>query len=184
MAVSLYDILADWSALGLYDIVLPFLLVYTLVFAVLQKSKLFGDENKGINAVIALIIGLFVVRSETVVLFIVGFLPNVSLFLVVILMFLLMVGLFSGEHSEWVGAAKGLAVIVSLVFIVLAIFAGQVGTFNVPRWILDFIDPQTRSTIIFVAIFAIVIAWVTGGSKEKKQTYLEKVIEGMGKKPK
>jgi hypothetical protein len=181
MVVSLYDLLADWSSLGLYDIVLPFLLVYTLVFAVLQKSKLFGEDNKGINAIIALIVGLFVVRSETVVLFLTGFLPNISLFLVVILMFLLMVGLFSGEHSEWVGAAKGLAVIISLVFIVLAIFAGQVGTFNVPRWILDFIDPQTRSTIIFVAVFAIVIAWVTSTGK-KKESYFDKVIKGMGKK--
>ena len=36
---------------------LPFVLVFTLVFAILQKTKLLGDNAKQANAIIALVIG-------------------------------------------------------------------------------------------------------------------------------
>ena len=42
---------------GFYDVVLPFLLVFTIVFGVLEKTKLFGVTDKkpkqNINAMIA-----------------------------------------------------------------------------------------------------------------------------------
>ena len=33
--------------LGIYDVVLPFLLVFTLVFAFLEKSRVYGTEKVG-----------------------------------------------------------------------------------------------------------------------------------------
>tara|TARA_Y100000310_G_scaffold150995_1_gene150512 strand:- start:4372 stop:4866 length:495 start_codon:yes stop_codon:yes gene_type:complete len=37
---------------------LPFLLIFFVVFAILEKTKVFGDDNKQINALIAFVIGL------------------------------------------------------------------------------------------------------------------------------
>ena len=38
--------------------ILPFVLVFTIVFAVLQKSKIFGDDKKQIDSIVALVFGL------------------------------------------------------------------------------------------------------------------------------
>ena len=35
------------NTLGVYDIILPFLLVFTLVFAILEKTKVLGTEKVG-----------------------------------------------------------------------------------------------------------------------------------------
>ena len=40
------------------EYVLPFLLVFTLVFAILDKTKLLGEEKRQINAIMSLVIGL------------------------------------------------------------------------------------------------------------------------------
>jgi peptidoglycan/LPS O-acetylase OafA/YrhL len=56
--------------LGLWDVVIPFILVFTLVYAVLEKVKIFktkdGDPKRQINAMIALIIAFFVLISAKV----------------------------------------------------------------------------------------------------------------------
>ena len=47
---------------GAYDALLPFFLIFTLVFAFLQKVNMFGEgNNKKFNVMLALIIGLMVV---------------------------------------------------------------------------------------------------------------------------
>ena len=38
------DFLQDF---GFFDVVLPFLLVFTLVFGILEKTKIFGTEKVG-----------------------------------------------------------------------------------------------------------------------------------------
>ena len=53
--------------LGVYDVVLPFLLVFTIVFAILEKTRVLGTDDidgkpwpkKNLNAVVA-----FVVRTD------------------------------------------------------------------------------------------------------------------------
>jgi len=46
---------------GLFDILLPFVLVFTIVYAVLHKIKLFGKDSKQFDVMIALVMGLAVV---------------------------------------------------------------------------------------------------------------------------
>ena len=53
-----------FGELGIYDVVLPFLLVFTIVFAILEKTKVFGMEEidgkkytrKNINAIVAFVV--------------------------------------------------------------------------------------------------------------------------------
>jgi amino acid transporter len=52
--------------LGVVDVILPFILVFVIVFAVLQKTKILGENKEGkpmknFNSVIALVMGLAVV---------------------------------------------------------------------------------------------------------------------------
>ncbi|MDD5177669.1 MAG: hypothetical protein PHT54_00075 [Candidatus Nanoarchaeia archaeon] len=160
---------------------LPFLLVFTLVFAVLQKIKLFGKDErniKGINVVVSLVIALLFVRNQYLVELVNRFLPNVSMFLVVILMFLLLIGLFGGS-SKWKGWMLGLATIVSLIFVIWALTAEKLFGSSGPSWLSN-MDSQTKATILFVAVFVVVI-WlvVREPKKEEDSNWATKLLKGV-----
>lgn len=63
--MAVRDVLITLEYIGFTEVVLPFIFVFTLVFAILQKSKILGADSKGrpkanYNAMIAVIIGFFV----------------------------------------------------------------------------------------------------------------------------
>ena len=56
-----YEFISSFQDAGVFDIVLPFLLVFAIVFAILEKSKVFGtdaDKNPktNINAIVLILI--------------------------------------------------------------------------------------------------------------------------------
>ena len=46
---------------GVVDVLLPFLLIFTIVFAVLEKSRILGEERRNMNSAIAIIFALMIV---------------------------------------------------------------------------------------------------------------------------
>jgi len=94
MATDFYSLMAELQAMGVYDYLLPFLLIFTIIFAILEKLMIFGKEHgtekpkTNINLVISLILGLLVVSQPEITYIINSFLPKVSLFILVSLMFL------------------------------------------------------------------------------------------------
>ena len=58
---SFNDLIYQWENVGVFDLLLPFLLIFAVLFAILTNSRILGD-HKGINAIISIVIGLFVVR--------------------------------------------------------------------------------------------------------------------------
>src|SRR3989344_4760198 len=99
--IDFNDVVGSFSDVGGFDVVLPFLLVFAVTFAVLRKIKLFG-ENKNVDAIVSLILAAFLVSSTRIIEVLVGFLPRVSMIVLVLLMLILVVGIFSGG-SEWGG---------------------------------------------------------------------------------
>ncbi|MFH1631345.1 MAG: hypothetical protein ABIA21_03980 [Candidatus Aenigmatarchaeota archaeon] len=59
MAVSTDQLIMLLNNLGFYQFVLPWLFVFAVVFGLLKASKLFGDANPKISAVLALVIAFF-----------------------------------------------------------------------------------------------------------------------------
>ncbi|MBI4149215.1 hypothetical protein HY491_02105, partial [Candidatus Woesearchaeota archaeon] len=70
------------DTIGIYDVVLPFVLVFTIAFAILEKTRVLGTEEidkvkytkKPLNALVAFVISFFVVGSGELV----GILTTVS----------------------------------------------------------------------------------------------------------
>jgi len=97
-----YDLSATLQDLGFYDFILPFLLVFTIVFAILEKTKILGvdkdnESKRNINAVIALVLGLLIVNQFEIVQSLNTFLPKISFFIVIALMVLILFGLFGAN---------------------------------------------------------------------------------------
>jgi hypothetical protein len=101
---------------------LPFLLIFFIIFAILEKTKLFGEDRKQINALIAFIIGLIFVGSASYV----DITSNLILFLTIaiVLMFigLLLWGFAAGEEPKISGTAlKWIAGVVIVLFVIWAL---------------------------------------------------------------
>jgi len=175
--VDFYSLLDIWEGMGVFNVILPFLLIFTVVYAVLDKIHILGSK-KAPNAVVSLVVALLVIRSPYIIGLLNRFLPNIAMFLVIILMFLLMLGTFTGKkHQDW---AYGLAFLVSIVFVIWALASDYLGDFlGLPAWLSN-LDETTKASILFIGIFVAIIFLVMregGESGEKKKNIFEKVAD-------
>ncbi len=152
-----------FESIGGYDVVLPFLLIFTIVFAVLEKTKVLGvnkegDSKKNFNAIVALVIGLLVVAETDIIIIINTFLPKISLAILVGLMFLLLVGLTGGNEPDkgWTGFAYGLAFIISILVVIWALLPEDYRIFSGLE-----VTPQDRAILLTVGILLAVVFFVT-----------------------
>jgi len=175
--VTLQEIVIYLQNVGVADVLLPFILVFTLVFAILEKVKVLGEKGRRYNVMVALVIGLAVViphvlsPSEFDVVNIMNrTFPSISIFIVAILGLFLLIGLWSSKSLKWGATARGWLTLIAFV-IIAAIFthaAGWWGGGALPSW-LNFLDnPETIALVVIIIVFIIIIAYITGGGEEKE----------------
>jgi len=91
MAFSVEYIIERLEEQGLFNIILPILLVFAIVYGILGKINLFGDNDK-INAVIAFVFGMYVTMFTEFALFLTNITAGGMTILVGLLFFLMIVG--------------------------------------------------------------------------------------------
>ena len=107
------------------DYVLPFILVFTLIFAILQKTQLLGEERKQINAILGLVIGLILISFPFARDIIVQLMPFLAVSAVILLVFMLLYGFVMGKKEGDVlhkGVKIALAIILGLALITALLF--------------------------------------------------------------
>ncbi len=103
------------SQFGFFSYMLPFLLIFTLIYGILLKAKFF--EKNAINAVIALAIALIALQFDVVPIFFSSIFPKLGIGLAVILVILVLMGLFLPDQA-WVGYVLfGVSAIIVLVIL-------------------------------------------------------------------
>ena len=165
---------------GFFDVILPFLLVFTVVFGVLEKTKIFGTDTiggntytkKNINAMVAFVLAFFVIAAKQIVDSIQVSLPMVSLVLIAIICFLMLVGSFASGKEEfnfldlfegWKGFLAGI-----FLFSIIAIFFQSIGWLDP---IIDYISGRGKDMfiiVVFVGIIAGIVYFVFNAGKEEK----------------
>ena len=113
-----YAILETLRNFGTFSILAPFLLAFTISFAVMEKMKLFSN-NKKYHLIISLIFGFLTVSSMQISSAIGSFIEKVGLGIVVMVGIMLILGIFGFKASNkgaWIGA---------LVFLVILYFQFQ-----------------------------------------------------------
>lgn len=168
---SFLILLDQWGA---RDVLIPFVLIFTIVFALLQKIKIFkiggkgtdkDNANKKVNTILSLGISFaaltphFTGRGFDVVVFINQFLPNSFLLLFVTLLFLALVGTVGGKTTSHESPLMGVIAIVA-VFSLAVILLQSVQVINYP--FLNFLsDPNTQAIVIVILVFVLLI-WYIG----------------------
>jgi len=79
--------------------VLPFLLVFVLIFAILQKSKVLGDGNARIDALVSLAIALILILTPYARDVVVNLVPWIAVGAAALLVFFVLYGFVAGDLS-------------------------------------------------------------------------------------
>lgn len=105
---TLGGIIGFLDTVGIYDVVLPFLLVFTLVFAVMERTRILGTDmvdgveypKRNLNSLVSFIVAFFVIASSQLVAAIIQISSQMVLVLILILFFLLLAGSFHKQSNE------------------------------------------------------------------------------------
>lgn len=156
---DLAEFLQEW---GVMDILLPFLLIFTIIFAVLQKTRILGEGKKQFNVVIALVVALSVVIPHVTDSYPTGFdvveiinmmLPQIALIAVVLIMILILVGVFAPGYATWIAVVGAIVVIL--------LFIGTTEYIYGLDWLYDFLGEEIISLALILLVFGLIIWFVT-----------------------
>ena len=192
-----------FEKIGIYDVLLPFLLVFTIVFAILEKTAVLGREQNGatkknLNSMAAFVVGFLIVASSQLV----GVVTQVSANMVILLMlpvfFIVLIGLFMKTQKGDEGFLSGGLgqFFIAIMFVgIAAIFLHALRTESGETWlayVLEFGGQYWTSTaaasIVLLLVVAAMMYYITrgtgrsgGGTAHRKQE--EKGTEVPGQKP-
>ncbi|MCK4669597.1 MAG: hypothetical protein KAT43_00215 [Nanoarchaeota archaeon] len=169
--------------LGFYDVVLPFLLVFALLYAILDKTMILGEEYRGeprrsLNAIVAFVVAIIFVGATQIVAIINEAIANFVVVIIVVAFFLITISLFVGEGGILKFTKKGEAghrwfvyiFLPGLFIVILLIILHALGwlqklfTFLSAHWSEDWI-----ATILFLIGIAIFIGIIVRGDKPSDQ---------------
>ena len=170
------------NRIGLFEVVLPFMLTFTLVYAYMEKTKILGTDKwrgedgvlydiprKNLNAMTAFVMAFFVVASTQLVGLLNEILGKVILVLVLVFTFTLVVGAFHLQSNEGFKLDKTWKLIFEVIcFLAIGlIFFDALGWLSaITKWFGSvFTSTAAASVLMGLVMLGIVIYVVQGGGK-------------------
>tara|TARA_Y100000310_G_scaffold342216_1_gene444370 strand:- start:711 stop:1259 length:549 start_codon:yes stop_codon:yes gene_type:complete len=156
MAFGAEDLFEYWERLGVFDIVLPFLLVFAIVYGILKYMKIFGND-KGVHAILSIVIGILAVRYTEFTYFYRELFPRLGIGLTILLVFLILVGMFASDKSMtifmWIFSIIGLIIAIAVVYNSAAVF-GWVDGFGggASEWISWIV-----SAVLLIGVIVVIV---------------------------
>ena len=162
--------------LGIYDVILPFLLVFTIVFAILEKTKIFGVEKidgqevtrKNMNAMTAFVLGFFVVASSKLVSLIHTVASQAFLLILLVVLFLIFAGVMKKEGEFELEPGWRTAFMSVMAIALVLIFLNSLGWLQIGyEFITKYWNTNAVSAIILLILVVIFMVWISSDPKSK-----------------
>jgi predicted Abi (CAAX) family protease len=150
--------------------VLPFVLVFVLMFAILQKTKILGEGKTQIDAIVSLVLGLILIVTPGPRDMIVGILPWLAVGVAVILTFMILYGFVAGDLNDEKNVPKGMKItfavlagifVTAVVMIVTGLWDRLTSTFSGSG------GSSLLLNILFIAVIVGVVLVALRGGKKK-----------------
>lgn len=172
---------------GFFSVILPFLLVFAIVFGILEKSKLFGTEKidnkdypkRNLNSVVAFCVAFFVVAASNITGVIQATIPQIALVLLFLITFLLLFGSLMGHSTLEKGGGIldlwSIAPGINKIFIIaifVAMIAILLGAFGALGDVVNYISYNISGTFITMIIFFLIVIgaiWFIAKSPKKEE---------------
>ena len=157
------QLIDQWTQLGVFTILLPLILVFTVVFAILERVNLF--RNRGVHVLIALVIGFFTIGNPYVSGFFMYLFPNlgIGIAILIVLVVLISLAVKPGDKAwPWIlGVAGG------IIFLVIMAKSGLLSSvFGPGAWSWVYLN---QGLVIIVLFIALAIVSVIVGVKSEKE---------------
>ena len=176
MASPFREIIEFFDEIGLFEVVLPFLLVFTIVFAIFEKTKVLGTEEhdgkkypkKNLNAITSFVMAFLVIASSELVEIITTVSSKVVVLLFLAILFLLLVGSFyrEGEGVFLEGSWKTVFMVIMFVGII-GIFLDTLTTTDGRTWLTrvgDFFggsNDELVGSVLLLGMTVLMIGYIT-----------------------
>ena len=164
---------------GIYDVVLPFLLVFTIVFAILDKTKILGIEKigdkevtkKNLNAMVAFVVAMLVIASTQLVAHINKIMSDVVLLIILGVSFLMLVGVFFTDKQFSLEQFPGWTrFFMILMFIgIVIIFLNALDWLQYIQTLFENWNAQWAATIIFLIIIVGFMWYIVRDNQPKEK---------------
>jgi len=171
--MSFVDIAQFLYDIGFYDTILPFLFVFTIVFAILQKSLVFGTypsgiPKKNINALVAFVIGFIFVASIARVSVFESITQRLALALVAMICIALLLGVFGSYLDMDFAKSKWYFLTIFMITVAIGLSAFGFSDFISGRKIADIVlTPFLVMAVVFLGVLYFI---VRSGTSEKKSS--------------
>jgi len=186
--MSLYEgVIGLLKNFGFFDIILPFILIYALMFGILAKTQILGDpfekENeararfvRSIISLISLSIAFLVVGAYNVVLRIQEFIPYAILYILSVFMLLVSMSAFylptggKVEEKEFKNYRKIILTLSIIIFAILTLISlGILSAQSLQSGLADWLNNEIIAVILIFGFIIFVVYWMTRGEKEEKK---------------
>jgi len=165
--VDFYSLFYELEASGFYEYVLPFFLIFVVVFAILEKTRILGMDvsskkpKTNLNIVLSMILSMIVLFNTDLIYLMNQTLSNVSFFIIISVLVMLLIALFHNpKDGKPIGLSMGAATILAFTGVLWSLNTSYYGFDMLPYWF--YLDDSILSLIFFLALFGIIIYFVTG----------------------
>ncbi|MBU1643734.1 MAG: hypothetical protein KJ598_01110 [Nanoarchaeota archaeon] len=182
VGVGFSTLVQYFQAYGVMDFLLPFILVFTIIFAVTARLPLF--QEKKFRVVISIVLALFFVIPHIIGVYPLGYdpvqvmnesLPSISLVAVAVVMLMLLMGLFGTQFSE---KAMPFLAIISIAF-VCYIFGASLGFWQGPYDVFPWWSSEITELMIMIIVFGLIV-WLIVREPTTEENSVTKALKGIG----
>jgi hypothetical protein len=168
------EMFSSWQQAGFFSYLLPFLLIFALVFGILSKMDIFSN-NKAVNGIIALVIGFMSLQFELVPRFFSEIFPRLGVGLAIILIILILLGLFLDPGKSAINYTL-LGVGAVIVIVILIQTAGAVGWSSGYWWSQNW--PMVAGAIFILVLVGIIVGSSSPSSKDTNNSLFARALLG------
>ena len=149
------NLMSQWAQYGLFTVLLPFLLIFSVVFAILEKVNLL--RNRGVHLIVALVVSFMSITNPFISHFFILLFSNLALGIVILLVLLILVGLAIGPETQKGGVFNWILGIGAIVIFLVVL--GRSGTLSTlfGNSFYSWLSQNAGMTFIFLILIAAII---------------------------
>jgi len=161
----LLDVFRSLENLGLYNVIIPLILVFVVVWGVLERVSIFGGKSRVINPIVSIVFAFLFVRSQLFVEVVNQFLPKVGVYLIILMGFMILLGIVGGG-ANWTAVPFYIIVVLSILAVFGSVYTSLPGYMGYGVNFLEGLSLADKWALILLAILLIVVivAMFKGGA--------------------